>query len=62
MFKFFSFENILNSFMSVSGEVCLIVGVSGFIFATFGWEKCKNLPLITFAVYLVMQVLGGFLV
>ena len=38
--------------------ICLIGGMIGLILYIFGYEKGKNYPLISIALYLIINILG----
>ncbi|MBQ9011967.1 MAG: hypothetical protein IJ094_00020 [Bacilli bacterium] len=39
--------------------VCLISGIIGLILYIFGYEKGKNYPIISIAIYLIINIIGG---
>ena len=47
--------------MLLSKDVCIIAGIIGAILFIFGWKKCKNVPLISYGIYLIIQIVGGVL-
>lgn len=38
--------------------ICLIGGLIGLIFYLFGYKKGKNYPLISIAMYLIINIIG----
>jgi hypothetical protein len=52
---------LLQDAMDLSMNVCIIAGLIGIILYLFGWKKCKNVPFITWAIHLIIQILGGVL-
>ena len=41
--------------------ICLIGGMIGLILYIFGYEKGKNYPLISIAMYLIINIIGQVL-
>lgn len=54
-------KELLQSIMYVSAEVCLTAGLIGAILFIFGSKKCKNIPFVSYAIYLIIQIIGGVL-
>ena len=58
--------NWVNSFLRSLGEgivlssywICVIGGMIGLILYIFGYEKGKKYPLISIAIYLIINILG----
>ena len=58
--------NWVNSFLRSVGEgivlssywICVIGGMIGLILYIFGYEKGKKYPLISIAIYLIINILG----
>ena len=56
----------INSLLTYIGEsivlssywICLIGGLIGLILYIFGYEKGKKYPLISIAIYLIINILG----
>lgn len=54
-------KELLQNSMLLSKDVCIIAGIIGAILFIFGWKKCKNVPLISYGIYLIIQIVGGVL-
>ncbi len=54
-------KELLQSTMYVSAEVCIIAGLIGAILFIFGWKKCRSVPFVSYAIYLIIQIIGGVL-
>ena len=52
------FEGIVLS----SYWICLIGGMIGIVLYIFGYKKGKNYPLISIAVYLIINIIGRSLI
>ena len=58
--------NLVNSFLRSLGEglvsssywICLIGGMIGLILYIFGYEKGRKAPLLSIAIYLIINILG----
>ena len=59
----------INSLLTYIGEtivlssywICVIGGMIGLILYIFGYEKGKNYPLISIALYLIINIIGQVL-
>ena len=59
--------NWVNSFLRSLGEgivlssywICLIGGMIGLILYIFGYEKGRKAPLLSIAIYLIINILGA---
>lgn len=51
------FEDVIFS----SYYICLIGGMIGLILYIFGYKKGKNYPLISIAIYMIINILGRVL-
>ena len=57
----------LNSLLTYIGEsivlssywICLVGGVIGLILYIFGYEKGRKAPLLSIAIYLIINILGA---
>ena len=54
-------KELLQNSMLLSKDVWIIAGIIGAILFIFGWKKCKNVPLISYGIYLIIQIVGGVL-
>lgn len=58
--------NLVNSFLRSLGEgivlssywICVIGGMIGLILYIFGYEKGRKAPLLSIAIYLIINILG----
>ena len=58
--------NLVNSFLRSLGEgivlssywICVIGGMIGLILYIFGYEKGRKAPLISIALYLIINIIG----
>ena len=58
--------NWVNSFLRSIGEgivlssywICLIGGMIGLILYIFGYEKGKKAPMLSIAIYLIINIIG----
>lgn len=55
------FIELINSFLDVSYEVCLIVGLIGAILYLFGCQKTKSVPILAPVIYLIIKILSSVL-
>ena len=59
--------NLVNSFLPSLGEgivlssywICVIGGMIGLILYIFGYEKGRKAPLLSIAIYLIINILGA---
>ena len=59
--------NLVNSFLRSLGEgivlssywICVIGGRIGLILYIFGYEKGRKAPLLSIAIYLIINILGA---
>ena len=51
-------HEILKDIVLSSYWICLIGGLIGLILYVFGYEKGKKYPLISIAIYLIINILG----
>lgn len=59
--------NLVNSFLRSLGEgivlssywICVIGGMIGLILYIFGYEKGRKAPLLSIAIYLIINILGA---
>ena len=58
-FTYDMLASILENVLSISADICLIAGLVGIILHLFGWKKFKNAAMITWAINLLIQVIGG---
>lgn len=49
---------LLNTLFTLSENICVVGGMIGIILFIFGWKKCKNVPFITWAIYIIIQIIG----
>lgn len=51
-------KGIVTSMLDASYDICLIIGLIGLILYIFGYRKGKNYPLISTAMYLIINIIG----
>lgn len=53
------FNYIGTTIVLSSYYVCIVGGLIGLLLYIFGYEKGKNYPLISIAIYLIINIIGG---
>lgn len=51
-------HELIVDFMSISTDICIIVGLVACILYIFGWKKGKSVPLIAWAVSIIIKIIG----
>ena len=52
-------NELLKDIVLSSYWICLIGGLIGLILYVFGYEKGKNYPLISIAIYVIINIIGS---
>lgn len=52
---------ILNEMLFISNDVCIIVGLIGFLLYIFGLRKSKNVPLLAWIISIIINIIGRVL-
>lgn len=51
--------SVLEAFLLMSGDVCLIVGLIGMILYMYGSKRFKNAAMLAWIINLIIQIVGG---
>ena len=54
-------RELLQSAMYVSTDVCIIAGLIGAILYIYVWKKSRSVPFVSYAIYLIIQIISGVL-
>lgn len=49
---------LITTITELSSDVCLIVGLVAAILFIFGWKKGKDVPILAWAIHLIIQIIG----
>lgn len=52
------FHELIVDFMSVSTDICIIVGLIAFILYLCGCKKAKNVPLLAWVISIIIKIIG----
>ena len=50
---------LIEIILAASTGACLVIGLIGAILYIYGSKRCKNVPMIVWAINLIIQIIGG---
>lgn len=51
-------HDLMVEFMSISTDICIIVGLIAFILYLCGWKKGKNVPVLAWVISIIIKIIG----